>query len=88
MRETNILKNLISTSGNLSLHFFRTLIRMKAVFRSSKIAISTSPSFLLAETDYLLTANLVLLFRAFFCCWTPFLTLKVDEVLKNIIPAL
>ena len=61
---------------------------MDAVFSSTEI-VFFNESFILASGNvFLLITNLLLLFRAFFCWWTPILKLNVGQFFKkNIIPA-
>ena len=72
-------KNLISAGGNRFLQFMQILIRMEVLFGLVKSYFSRNPSFWLVETDIRLITNFVLLFETFFCWWTQFLRLGVNQ---------
>ena len=55
---------------------------MEAVFWSTEIVFFNS-IFLASGNGFWLSANLFLLFKAFFCQWTPFLKLNVDLFFKK-----
>ena len=61
---------------------------MEAVFWSAEIVFFNESFTLASGNGFWLITNLLLLFRAFFSQWTPFLKLNVGQFLKkNIIPA-
>ena len=57
-------------------NFFQTLIRMEVAFRSSEIPFFKE---YFIQTDVRLITNFALLFGAFFCWWTQFLKLGVNQ---------
>ena len=61
---------------------------MEAVSWSTEIVFFNESFILASGNGFWLIRNLLLLFRAFFCWWTPFLKLNVGQFLKkNIISA-
>ena len=55
---------------------------MEAVFRSSETCFSTNPLFWLVEKDFGKLQGFVLLIRAFFCWWTLYLKLGVNQFFR------
>ena len=72
-----ILYLLVETVFSFSRHWFE----WKQLFGTVKLYFSTNASFWVVEMDHRLITNLVLLLlsRAFFCWWTPFLKLGVNQ---------
>ena len=60
-------------------NFLTDLLEWKQFFIPVKLYFSTNLSFWLVETNFLYITNLVVSFRAFFCWWTPFLKLGVNQ---------
>ena len=59
--------------------FSRHWFEWKQFFGTVKLYFSMNASFWVVEMDHRLITNLVLLSRAFFCWWTPFLKLGVNQ---------
>ena len=77
------MKKFISASGTIFCNFFQILIRMEAVFRSSEIYFLTNPLFGQWKNDFGKLEDFVLLIRAFFCWWTVYLKLGVNQFFRS-----
>ena len=62
--------------------FFQILIRMEVAFRSNEIAFFKESFILASGNGFRSITNFVLLFGFFFCWWTQFLKLGVNQFIK------
>ena len=76
--EANIKKKSYICSWKV-FSFSRHWFEWKQFFGTLKLYFSTNASFWVVEMNHRLITNLVLLSRAFFCWWTPFLKLGVYQ---------